>query len=222
MTPFLLINFKTYKMGTGREALELAKTADKVASETGSNIILSVQSADIRQISKAVSVPVFAQNIDPIKYGSHTGWSLAEAVAEAGAKGTLINHSEHQSRLKDIEKSINRCRETGLIPVCCAATPAIAEKIAAFSPDFISIEPPELIGGTVSVSKARPELIEDTVRRVHKVNPDIEVLCGAGVGNREDVEKAVELGARGVLVASAIVKSGNPGLVMKNLIKGFG
>ena len=139
----------------------------------------------------------------------------------AGAKGTLINHSEHQVNMKTIEANIQKCKELGLISVCCAATPRKAMEIAKFSPDFISIEPPELIGGKVSVSKAKPGVIKDTVKLVEKVNPDIKVLCGAGVGTTEDVEKAVELGSNGVLVASAIVKSNNPEKVIRDLIKGF-
>ena len=35
-------------------------------------------------------------------------------------------------------------------------------------------------------------------------------LCGAGIVSGEDVKKAIELGTRGVLVASSIVKSKDP------------
>jgi len=34
-----------------------------------------------------------------------------------------------------------------------------------------------------------------------------KILCGAGIVSGEDVKKAVELGADGVLVASSIVKA---------------
>lgn len=221
MKPMLLINFKTYEQGLGKNALSLAKVADSVARKKNVNIVLSVQPTNLQTITGNVSIPVYAQHIDPITPGSHTGWILPEAVKDAGAKGTLINHSEHNIDKKSISENVKKCKEIGFVSVCCAATPKIAKEIAAFGPDFIAIEPPELIGGDVSVSKARPEIISDTVKAVKGVNPNVKVLCGAGVNSAEDVSKALELGAEGVLVASAIVKSKTPEKVILNLISGF-
>ncbi len=221
MKPMLLINLKTYEQGTGKRALQLAKTADKIARKTKENIVLSVQPTDLAKISGAVSIPVFAQHIYPVEPGSHTGWILPQAVKEAGASGTLINHSEHNIDMKKISACIAKCRELGMVSVCCAATPAIAKAIAKMGPDFIAIEPPELIGGDVSVSKARPQVITDTVDAVSMVNEDVKVLCGAGVKGKEDVSKALELGSVGILVASGIVKSKKPDKVILDLIGGF-
>ncbi|UCD02670.1 MAG: triose-phosphate isomerase [Candidatus Aenigmatarchaeota archaeon] len=221
MRPVLLINFKTYEQGTGKRALSIAKSAERIAKRKGVKIALSVQPTDLERVSKAVSLPVYAQHIDPITPGSHTGWILPDAVKEAGACGTLINHSEHNIELGKVAENVKICREHGLISVCCAATPAKAKKIAAFAPNYIAIEPPELIGGDVSVSKAKPGIISGTVKVVKSVNKKIAVLCGAGVNSQEDVSKALQLGAEGVLVASAIVKSGNPGKVILDLVSGF-
>ncbi len=221
MKPMLLINFKTYEQGTGKEALDLAKVADEVAGKEDASIVLSVQPTDLERISGAISIPVYAQHMDPVTPGSHTGWILPEAVKEAGAKGTLINHSEHNIDKEKIEANVKKCRELGIVSVCCAATPEIAKEVAAFGPDFVAIEPPELIGGTVSVSTAKPEIISDTVEAVKSVNPEVKVLCGAGVNSSGDVKKAIELGAVGVLVASAIVKSETPEKVILDLISGF-
>ncbi len=221
MKPMLLINFKTYEQGTGKKALMIAKKAESVAKKNKADIVLSVQFTDIDRVSGGVSIPVFAQHIDPVEPGSHTGWILPQSVMEAGASGTLINHSEHNIDMKKIEACVGKCKELGLVSVCCAATPSIAGRIAAFSPDFIAIEPPELIGGDISVSKANPGIITKTVDTVRKVNPKVKVLCGAGVSCREDVSKALELGSAGVLVASAIVKSDKPDDVIVDLIGGF-
>ncbi len=221
MKPMLLINFKTYAQGTGKKALALARIADSAARKKGANIVLSVQPTDLREVARSVSLHVYAQHMDPVTPGSHTGWILPEAVKDAGARGTLINHSEHNIDRKSISENVRKCRELGLVSVCCAATPKIAKELAAFGPDFIAIEPPELIGGDVSVSKARPEIISDTVRAVRGVNPKVRVLCGAGVNSAGDVSKALQLGAEGVLVASAIVKSDNPEKAMLDLISGF-
>ena len=221
MKPMLLLNLKTYEQGTGKSALELAKVADKIAKKTKENVVLSVQPTDLARISDAVSIPVYAQHIDPIEPGSHTGWILPQAVKEAGAVGTLINHSEHNIDMKKIVACIAKCKELGMVSVCCAATPIIAKTIAKMGPDYIAIEPPELIGGDISVAKARPQVITDTVDAVGMVNDDVKVLCGAGVKSKEDVSKALELGSVGILVASGIVKSKKPDKVILDLIGGF-
>jgi triosephosphate isomerase len=221
MKPVLLINFKTYVEATGKAGVKLAKVAASVAKSKGANIILSVQPTDLQRIASEVSLPVYAQHLDPITSGSHTGWILPEAVKESGAKGTLINHSEKNIDSAKIGECVKRCKELGLVSVCCAATPEKAAEIAAFLPDFIAIEPPELIGGKVSVSTAKPEIIGNTVDAVKRVSEDVMVLCGAGVHCGKDVAKALELGAVGVLVASAIVKSETPEKVILDLISGF-
>ncbi|MBN1275633.1 alpha-hydroxy-acid oxidizing protein, partial [Candidatus Woesearchaeota archaeon] len=87
-------------------------------------------------------------------------------------------------------------------------------------PDFIAMEPPELIGGEVSVSEARPGLIGETVAAVRAV-ADVPVLVGAGVKDGEDVRKACSLGAEGVLVASGVTKAGDKESVIAGLADGF-
>ncbi|MBN2101307.1 MAG: triose-phosphate isomerase [Candidatus Aenigmarchaeota archaeon] len=221
MKPVILINFKTYESGAGHRALEIAKIADRVAKEKGVNIILAVQAADIRMISDAVSIPVYAQHIDPIEPGSHTGWTLAEDVKEAGVEGTLINHSEHRMEIDQIEKAIDIAKEEGMKTVACAPDAEVAEAISVFEPDFIAVEPPELIAGNISVSEARPQLITKTIEMVRKMNSNIPVLVGAGVKKSADVSKALELGASGVLLSSGVMKSKDPEKEMLELIEGL-
>lgn len=214
-----IINLKTYEMGTGENALKLAKIAESLKRKDV-DTILAVQPTDIRLVSESVGLDVFSQHVDPIGYGAHTGWILPESVKSAGAKGTLLNHSERRIDMKTLERSIRRCREVGLITVACADTPENAGKIAEFEPDYIAIEPPELIGGEISVSKAKPEIVTESVESVRPFG--IPVLCGAGIKNREDVEKAKDLGADGILVASGVVKSKDPEKAIRELVEGFG
>ena len=209
-TPMIIVNFKTYIESTGRRALVLAKQAEKVSKETGACIIVAPQFADLAKISETVEIPVFAQHIDPIKPGSSTGHILVESVKEAGAVGTLVNHSERQLRLVDIDAIIALAKEKGLTSCVCANNPSVSAAIAAMHPDITSVEPPELIGSGISVSKAKPEIITDTVNLVHKVDPKMTILCGAGISTGEDVSIALRLGTRGVLVASGIVKAKDP------------
>ena len=206
-TPVLVINFKTYAQATGRRALELARVAEKVAKDLNVEIIVAVQPVDIRLVAENVEIPVYAQHVDPIKPGAHTGHILPEAVKEAGAKGTLLNHSENRLRLDIINEAIQRAKEVGLDTIVCADKPETSAAVAVLKPTAIAIEPPELIGTGISVSKAKPEVITNTVNIIRKIDESIPILTGAGITFKDDVEKALNLGTQGVLVASAIVKA---------------
>ncbi len=208
--PVIIVNFKTYLESTGKHALNLAKQAERVSKETGVTVIVAPQFTDLATIASSVEIPVFAQHLDPIKPGNSTGHILAEAILDAGAVGALINHSERQLRLIDIDATVALAREKGLVSCVCANNPKVSAAVAALKPDFTSFEPPELIGTGISVSKAKPEVITDTVNLVRKVDPEMTVLCGAGISKGEDVAVALELGTSGVLVASGIVKAKDP------------
>ncbi len=214
-TPIIIVNFKTYLEATGRKAVELAKKAEKVSKETNVYIVVAPQFADIATVAEAVEIPVFAQHIDPIKPGSCTGHVLAESIKEAGAVGTLINHSERQLKLSDIDTAITLARENDLISCVCANNPNASAAAAALRPDIVSIEPPELIGTGIAVSKAQPEVVTNTVKLVHEVNTKLTILCGAGISHGEDVAVALKLGTQGVLVASGIVKAKDPYSILR-------
>jgi triosephosphate isomerase len=212
--PFLLINFKTYLEATGKRAIELSRKIESVARETGVKVGLAPQFCDIDQVASHVSLPVFAQHIDPIKPGAYTGHVLAESVKAAGAMGTIINHSERMLSLHDIEKTLEQARDAGLTTVACAGTARLAAAITLFEPDMVAIEPPELIGSGRAVSKEHPEIVSDSVRKIRSVNSKVKILCGAGISTGEDVYAALKLGAEGVLVASGVVKAAKPEEVM--------
>jgi triosephosphate isomerase len=209
-TPLILVNFKTYSEATGEKAVKLAKTAEKISLETEVCIGIAPQFVEIASIASTVSVPVFAQHIDPIAPGSFTGHVLPESIREAGAIGTLINHSERRLKLADIDATIARARESDLLSVVCTNNAAVSAAAAALKPSMIAVEPPELIGTGIPVSKAKPEVVSGTVELVKRVNPEVVILCGAGITTGEDVAAALRLGTEGVLVASGIVKAKDP------------
>ena len=213
--PMIIVNFKAYLEATGKRAVELSKKAEKASLETEVSIGVAPQFTDIAAVVEAVSIPVFAQHVDSIQPGSHTGHVLAEAVKETGAKGTLINHSERQLKLLDIDAMIKITRENSLVSVVCANNPNISVAAACLKPDMIAIEPPELIGTGIPVSKAKPEVITDTIRLVREANKEVVILCGAGITRGEDVGAALKLGAQGVLVASGVVKAKDPYVVLR-------
>ncbi len=220
-TPVIVLNVKTYSEATGSNALELATLMDKISKETGASMAIAVQATDITLCTEKVDIPVWAEHIDPIKPGSHTGWTLPEAVKTAGAVGTLINHSEHRLKLADVDLCITRAKELNLDHIVCSNNVSTSKAIAAFSPNFIAVEPPELIGGDISVTTADPDIVSNSVKAVKSISKNVKVLCGAGVKNGEDVSKAIELGSDGVLLASGIVKAKDKESVIRNLASGL-
>jgi len=211
------VNFKTYIEATGKRSVELAKIADQVSRDSGVTIAVAPQFTDMKTVTEAVEIPVFSQHIDPIKPGAYTGHVLAEAVKAAGASATLLNHSERRIKISEIEEALSLARASELATLVCTDTPGVGAAVASLSPDMIAIEPPDLIGTGVAVSKARPELITNAIKRIKSVNNAVEILCGAGVSTAEDVGKALELGTRGVLVSSSVVKGKTPGQLLESM-----
>lgn len=215
VAPMVIVNFKTYTESTGQKALELAKQAQKVNDETGVLVGVAPQFTDIKTIADTVHIPVFAQHLDSIKPGGYTGHVLVDSVKQAGAAGTLINHSERRLKLSEIDETIRITKEHDLISIVCANNPTTSAAVATLKPDIIAIEPPELIGTGIPVSRAKPEIVTDTVKLVRQVNPTVTILCGAGISHGEDIAAALKLGTEGVLVASGIVKAKNPYMIMR-------
>lgn len=215
-TPLIIVNFKCYEESTGENALKLAKICESVSKEYKINIAVVPQFTDINIISKKVDVPVLSQHLDPIKPGAFTGHVSALALKQSGAVGTLINHSERKLSLDKISECIKTAKSYGLTTVCCSADVNESKEVAKFTPDFIAYEPPELIGTGISVSQTKPEVVTQTVDAIKKINPNIKVLCGAGITKGEDVKKALELGTVGVLLASGVVKAKDPKKVLIN------
>lgn len=213
----IFLNFKTYKTATGQNAINLAKICNKYPEE----VVIIPQITDIYPISRIVKNKVFAQHADNIEFGSHTGFILPEAIKEAGASGCLINHSEHRLKLADIEALIERMRSLNLISVVCTNNVNVSASASALNPDYIAIEPPELIGSGKAVSKENPKIITDTINAVKKINKEVKILCGAGISNGSDVRAAMKLGVDGVLLASAFTNAKNPEAVLDDLISGL-
>jgi triosephosphate isomerase len=208
--PLILINLKTYQQSTGLKSTEMALIAEDVSKKTGICIAVAPQTIDLRPVTNATSIPIFAQHIDPIEYGKNTGYNLPEAIANAGCSGTLISHSERRLDLNTINDTVKRAREVSLFQVVCVDTIERGACVASCHPDSIAIEPPELIGTGTPVSKAQPGIVEGAVKSAKKIDPTVKVLCGAGITSGEDVSAALSLGAEGILVASGVVKATDP------------
>lgn len=206
--PIIVINLKTYQQG--EKAIKIAKEIEKVDK----NIILGVQASDIYEIAKKTKLKIYAQHVEYFLPGRNTGYILPEAVKKDRGVGTFLNHSEHKLNYSVLKKTIARCKKVRLKTLVFANSLREAEKVQKLHPDYLAIEPPELVGGKISVSTAKPELIERIKRKIK-----MKFLVGAGIHTREDVQIAMKLGASGIAVASAVTKAKNSEKKLRELLK---
>ena len=200
----VVVNFKTYESAHGIAAEELALIMEQI--ETDARMIAVVSAFDLSAVvSAAPNLEIWTQHLDPINFGSNTGWLHPETAIQRGAKGTLINHAEHKVSIEHIAMLLDSVPE-GFTVCACAADIDEARALSALQPDYVAVEPPELIGGEISVTTADPEIVSGTARAIREISEDVGILCGAGVKNGQDVLKAIELGTSGVLLASGVTK----------------
>jgi len=215
--PVVIINTKTYPQGTGERAVRLAEFCE--AAARGFDIRIAVQATDIGAVAKAVRIPVYAQHCDPVAPGKTTGWITAKALKAAGAKGALLNHAERRIPTIEIVAAAKALRKERLAVIVCAESIARLHEIdgalsrAGTRADYLAVEPPELIGGDVSVSVAQPDVV---IRAVQATRAP--VLVGAGVRSHADLEIALEYGAAGVLLSKGIVTAPHQERALRRLL----
>ena len=215
----IVLNLKTYNESISK-ALLFTDIASEAVQETGLRVVICPPALFLREAAERFS-DVFAQHVDSEHAGAHTGSIPVDLLKAAKVKGSLLNHSERRIPQEKIKPTVESLHKHGMESLVCAATSAEAVGIAHYSPTYIAVEPPELIGSGVSVSQAKPEIVINSVKAVKEVNHKITVLCGAGVSNKEDVKKALELGSEGVLLASAFVKAPDPKAFLLELASAF-
>ena len=213
--PLIVVNFKTYSTAMAGAAETLGQLMADV--ETNARMVAVTSAFDLFSVSAISGLEVWSQHLDPVGQGSHTGWLEPQTAIERGAKGTIINHAEHKVSLEHVKELMAMLPDG--FPICaCAADVGEARALAELGPTFIAVEPPELIGGDISVTTADPAIVSDTVAAVKEVNPNVRVLCGAGVKNGQDVATAISLGAEGVLLASGVTKANDIPGVLQDLV----
>jgi triosephosphate isomerase len=211
---FVLVNLKAYPC----DPVAVAEAAAAVAEDSGVRIAVAPQAADLSAVAET-GVETWAQHVSPVEHGSHTGSTLAERVAEAGAEGTLLNHSERRLKLADIDGGLQAAERVGLETMVCANDPQQVAAATALEPDGVAVEPPELIGTGTPVSVADPDVVRDAVEAAERIDPDVPVYCGAGISTGEDVTAARDLGAEGVLLASGVAKAEDPRGALEDLVE---
>jgi len=201
-----VINCKNYEEIAGNEIIKFVKIAEKISKKFKVKIAIAPPQHLIGLVSNS-SITILAQHIDDSKIGSTTGFMIPELLKKSKVNGSLINHSEHRISSTEIRKLVLKLKELKMISIVCVKDVAEAKKYAKLEPDYIAIEPPELIGSGRSVSTEKPELITKAAVAVKIAKNKTKLLCGAGIVSGKDVSKAIELGSKGILVASGIVKS---------------
>ncbi len=201
-----VINCKNYEEISGDKIIKFVKTAEKVSKKYKVKIAISPPQHLIGLVANS-SITILAQHIDNSKVGSTTGFIIPELLKKSKVKGSLINHSEHRISSKEIQKLVLKLKKLKMTSIVCVKDVAEVKKYVKLNPDYIAIEPPELIGSGKAVSKEKPELIAKAAKAVKNTNT--KLLCGAGIVSGEDVAKALELGSKGILVASGIIKAKN-------------
>ncbi len=201
-----VINCKNYEEVAGDKIIKLVRTAERISRRFRVKIAIAPPQHLIGVVAGS-SIPILAQHIDGSGVGSTTGFMIPELLKKSRVRGSLINHSEHRVSSNEVKRAVLKLKELKMMSIVCVKDVAEARRYAKLEPDYIAIEPPELIGSGKAVSKEKPELITKASSAVKSAGNKTRLLCGAGIVSGEDVEKAVELGSRGILVASGIVKS---------------
>ena len=148
-----------------------AKAMAEVDATTDATMVAVVSAFDLSAVKQLRSS---SRSLDPTsgsnRLGFNTGWLHPETAMGYGATGLIINHAEHKVEMGHVESLLAQLPDD--FPVCACATDIDeARALAALSPTFIAVEPPELIGGDISVTTADPGIVSGTAEVVKAANP---------------------------------------------------
>jgi len=213
-----VINCKNYEEIAGDNIVKFIKIAEKISKKYKIKIAIAPPQHLIGLVSNS-TIPILAQHIDDSKVGSTTGFVIPELLKKSKVKGSLINHSEHRITSKEIENLVSKLKELKMTSILCVKDVTEVKKYVKLNPDYIAIEPPELIGSGKAISKEKPDLILKAADTIKNAKNSTKLLCGAGIVSGEDVSKAIELGSKGILVASGIIKANDWNKIINDFAK---
>jgi triosephosphate isomerase (TIM) len=214
--PFFEIGPKAYLYG--RNALDLARQADRMSVKYAVQIIFTPQYVDIPLIAQRTQhLLVFAQHMDSLPVGRGVGSVLPEAIKTAGATGVLLSHAEKKLTLDELERTIRRADEVGLASMACADNLEEALKVARLAPNIIIVESPDLIGGGKRGGNNRQSVTRIN-QAIWECNPEIRVLHGAGINNGKDVYDIISAGSQAAGSTSGIIKASDPYAMLEEMI----
>lgn len=201
--PFFIVNPKSYLYGD--DAMKMAKISDKLAEKYDIDCIFTGQLVDLPIIAKETkNLIITAQHMDSLKPGRGMGHVLPEALVHQGIKAVVLNHAEKPLTIAELDMTIKRAKEVGLLTIVCSDTVEQCKAIAELGPDVMICEPDSLIG---TGNSSNEDYIKSTTEAVRSVNPNILIMQAAGVSTGADVEKIMKLGADGTGGTSGIIKA---------------
>lgn len=217
MEKTVIVNLKHYRVSSGNHCEKFLSKFIGIEDREDTRVIFALNPIDLRLAKSYPELEFYAQHVYPVDFGASTGQYSMEALMDLGITGSILNHSEMRINDELISRTLDKANTMDFPIVVCAENSKEAEKLASRQPEFIAYEPLELIGGNISVTSSKPEIILDVVERCSRFS--VPVLVGAGVKNNGDMRKSLELGASGVLVASGVVLSENPLSSLTSLIE---
>lgn len=216
MKPLVIFNFKAYEESTFPKSSSLLKAISKTKSKNY-ELIVCPQTQELLFLKKEFpKLEFFAQDVSKNSFGAFTGKIGFSQLKKIGVKGAIVNHSESKKHFEELKEICIAASKEKFKLIVCVDSLMEAALISSFHPWAIAFEPPELIGSGKSVSTHKPELIARFVEMLSEKK--IIPIVGAGVSTNFDLEKSLELGAEGVLLASAFVKAKNPEKWLKEFL----
>ncbi|NUN11250.1 triose-phosphate isomerase [Candidatus Micrarchaeota archaeon] len=207
----VFLNFKAYKESAVPNSEKLVSAALGFK-----NVFICPQQQELLFLRKKFpKAKIFAQDCESNEFGAFTGSIGLTQLKSIGVNGSLLNHSERKKPFNELKKIILEANKIGFKLVVCVDSLSEAKKIIELRPWAIAFEPPELIGSGKSVSTHEPVLVK---KFINLVGGKSIPLIGAGVSNHSDFVESIALGAEGVLLASAFVKSKNPKKWLKEFV----
>ncbi|MBE7031636.1 MAG: triose-phosphate isomerase [Ruminococcaceae bacterium] len=212
--PFFEYGPKCYMYGD--VLLEIAKGLDALSEKYDVDVILDIPDTEISNIAKNTKrIHVFSQHMDSIPVGKGMGRSLPEALKAAGAVGVMLNHAEHKLTMDEIAEAIKRADEVGLATMVCADSVEEVKEIAKLAPNILVAEPTELIGTGKPADK---EYVDEVIKCIKEINPDILPFPSAGISKGEDCYNIIKAGSSASGCSSAIAKAENPLALAEEMI----
>lgn len=218
----LLLNLKTYSESTGLNCKKLLDTASEFLESQNEivkqKVIFVVSPTDLFWAKQNYpNLIIASQHVENKTSGSTTGWITPEALLSMGVNFSLYNHSEHRMYSDTIIQDIKDIQSKGLKLIVCCENLHEGLYLQEAEPFSIAYEPKDLIGSGISVT-TRPEAVTDFIAALSNQK---NILIGAGVSTAEDIKKTLELGAEGVLLASAFVKADDRRAKLNELVQPF-
>ena len=215
-TPYFEIGTKNYIYGD--KVLEYAIAADKAAEKYDIDVLFITPAVEIRRVvENTKNLIVLAPYMDTLRPGRGMADILPEALKAAGAEGVVVNHCEKPMSLPQIKATIERANELDMLVFACADSVAETKAIAQLGPDIINPEPSELIGGAGG-GVSDMGYVEEVIREIKKINPDILVEQAAGITNGEEVYDFIMAGSEAAGAASGIMNAKDPIAMIDEMI----